>query len=124
MTDMTLWCDFESENSETSEMPGKKYRWCFQCQTYYHKGSGRCLACWNGVVRKDTLCKQRGREVDLYKAACRRLVKKALEGRILTCLGQIERGTVLDHAVMGVILDQLTVIANDEVGALDMPKNV
>jgi len=62
------------------------------------------------------------REVDLYQVACRRLVKKALGGRILTCLGQIERGTVLDRGVMGVILDQLTVIANDEVGELDMPK--
>ena len=80
----------------------------------------RCLACWNGEERKSTLCKQRVREVDLYKAACRRLVKKALGGRILTCLGQIERGTVLDHAVMGVILDKLTEIANDEVDDLDM----
>ena len=103
-------------------MPGKKYLWCLYCQTYWNKRSGRCLACWNGEERKYTLHKQRLREVDLYKAACRRLVKKALGGRILTCLGQIERGTVLDRDVMGVILDQLTVIANDEVSKLDMPK--
>jgi hypothetical protein len=117
MNDMTLWCDFELE---IPQMQGKKYLWCLTCNTYWDKRSVRCLACWHDEERKDTLCKQRVREVDLYKAACRRLVKKALGGRILTCLGQIERGTVLDHAVMGVILDKLTVIANDEVAMLDM----
>ena len=85
------------------------------------RGRGRDLFPSEGKANQSRFSKQKARTT---VETVFELVKKALEGRILTCLGQIERGTVLDHAVMGVILDQLTVIANDEVGALDMPKNV
>ena len=117
----SMWDD--EAQKENFKMPGGMCMLCPNCWTYKNKTKGHCQACSHRSERKFEKDRQRAREVELLKQAERRRVKKCLEGRIVTYLNQVKRGTVLDHAVTGLILDKIAESAFAEVDGIGFERN-